>query len=156
MDLAASTLELRAEHGSWEYALYWSVKLTDSMLRVTSEGVSKEVKLEAGVAAEFYKDADRFRLWELPSTGALELRRLRLRRLAYGQTCADYTIDRSDDLYHLGVSVEVRHGGHAFNHRVPTGVMVMVPTIHKTHHVRCILAACVPGCVWPMLICVNR
>ncbi len=71
---AGPRLELRAEHGACEYALYWSVTLVGTLLRVTSEGVSKELQLEPTVAAEFFKDAERFRLWELPSTGAVAFR----------------------------------------------------------------------------------
>ena len=48
--------------------------------------------------------ADKQQVWELPSS--------------------IYDNDLSDDIYHFGVSVELRHGGQLFNHRVPTGVVV--------------------------------
>ena len=48
--------------------------------------------------------ADKCNVWDLPSSL--------------------YDVDLSDDIYHLGASVELRRGGQFFNHRVPTGVAV--------------------------------
>lgn len=107
-------LEVRAEYGSWGTEVYWSCVVEGTMLRVSAAdaGATMELQLSSNVADEFFSDVQRFRLFDLPST--------------------NYFVDCTDDLYHMGVSVCVQMGEKAFVHRVPTGVVVMVPTRRAT------------------------
>ena len=99
---------LRAEYGSWEYVLFWSMEVRDGKLRVTCGEREFSGALDAEQSAAFFRDADRLGVWELP--------------------CTDYDVDLSDDLYHMGVSVELEAPGLSFRHQVPTRQVVMVPS----------------------------
>lgn len=109
-------LTLKAEYGSVEYSLYWSMSLDIEKreLLVTREdgAVTKTMVLDPKQVQAYVTDMERFKLFELPFT--------------------DYTVDHSDDLYHMGVSVRARLASRLFDHQCPTGVMVMVPSRRPT------------------------
>lgn len=112
-------LVVKAEYGSWEYSLYWGFELSldQKVLKILGD-VEKSVELTEEQALSFFVDADRVKLWDLPSS--------------------NYEADMSDDLYHMGVSIDARRGqDQRFYHKVETDVFVMVPSrkVNKVQHV---------------------
>lgn len=75
------------------------------------DGVVPEKCIDLSVeqATQFFTDAERCRLWDLP--------------------CTNYHVDLTDDVYHMGVSVDavsLQDRKKRFLHRCPIGAVVMV------------------------------
>jgi hypothetical protein len=72
--------------------------------------VPRVVSLSDEQTLAFFNDAEKFKLWDLPST--------------------NYDADMTDDLYHMGVSIDARSlkSSRFFYHKVPDDVFVMVAT----------------------------
>jgi hypothetical protein len=97
---------LKAEYGSWEYVLYWGfeVDFEAKQLKIFGEEFEEVVcPLTPEQAATFFQDAEKFKVYELPST--------------------NYDVDHTDDLYHMGVSIDISslQGNKRFLHKVPQG-----------------------------------
>ncbi len=107
---------MRAEYGSWEHVLFWGCCVDEAsktlVVRGRALGEPKTVQLTDEQVAAFFRDVEKFQLFSLPST--------------------DYDVDLTDDLYHMGVSVEARWGEQRFRHQVPTRQLVLVPTRRLT------------------------
>ena len=106
-------LEIRAEYGSFEYNLYWGMrvfinKLEKPTLLVISDEEKYEEEISKSEFQKFIQEAEIFKIFELPSS--------------------NYKSDLSDDLYHLSISLFARKDSKIFEHQVPTGVMVGVST----------------------------
>ena len=115
---------IRLEYGHYEHYLYWGFELLRNdaadakaplvlcVRRDDDGGVATRVPLAASAAERLWERVERLRMWDMPAT--------------------DYTRDLSDDLYHLGATVELLHGARHFVHKVPTGVAVRVPVLSVT------------------------
>eukprot|EP01087_Luapelamoeba_hula_P010846 TRINITY_DN2891_c0_g1_i2.p1 TRINITY_DN2891_c0_g1~~TRINITY_DN2891_c0_g1_i2.p1 ORF type:complete len:211 (-),score=31.30 TRINITY_DN2891_c0_g1_i2:63-674(-) len=158
----SKSLEVRIENGGWNHTVYWRCRIwrddatppiqpqqtsahshthhiiveRTSVLRdrsdsgggvsgvsgsgsVSESGVSESDRYEGVLSGEvskrLWKDARRVNVWTLPST--------------------NYHTTASDDCYHLGISMEVRHSEiGSYVHQVPTGSFVMVSAVSPSRN----------------------